>query len=406
MHSLRPHRDPPRQGADATHRQASGALPLLQGTQARAQRGASEEARDRATLGVPLLWPALHPGPSALRNKTYPLVVILDGLTWYDLGYPLLEVCARIKSRHGLAVVPSTVSAWLAEHRSLCAYRRLRAAGRKLFPARRILRSVKLYHQQVYSFVIHRAKLALLLEARANARFVGLARFLEEAPQLCPHELFRESARASQTKGSFDTTKAIVTTKENFATASAALVVPMVGDNHRRHETLQRFMLANDLVTVAVEVPIWITTAELTALAAEHGVTLPVEGGAITGHIAFLRLRNGAVHILDYKPDARTNRPIEQLRIYALALSRLAGSRSSTSSAPGSTRASTVSFPHARCSVGASARPRRRVSHTRSKVGQGRSVMRDGGHIRFVLAPGRDGGQRQPLDVVRHEQPA
>ena len=264
------------------------------------------------------------PGPSALRNKTYPLVVILDGLTWYDLGYPLLEVCARIKSRHGLAVVPSTVSAWLAEHRSLCAYRRLRAAGRKLFPARRILRSVKLYHQQVYSFVIHRAKLALLLEARANARFVGLARFLEEAPQLCPHELFRESARASQTKGSFDTTKAIVTTKENFATASAALVVPMVGDNHRRHETLQRFMLANNSVTVAVEVPIWITTAELTALAAEHGVTLPVEGGAITGHIAFLRLRNGAVHILDYKPDARTNRPIEQLRIYALALSRLA----------------------------------------------------------------------------------
>ena len=264
------------------------------------------------------------PGPPALRNKTYPLAVILDGLTWYDLGYPLLEVCARIKSRHGLAVVPSTVSAWLAEHRSLCAYRRLRAAGRKLFPARRILRSVKLYHRQVYSFVIHRAKLALLLETRANARFVGLARFLEEAPQLCPHELFRESARASQAKGSFDTTKAVVTTKENFATASAALVVPTVGDNHRRHETLQRFMLANDSVTVAVEVPIWITAKELTALAAEHGVTLPVEGGAITGHIDFLQVRNGAVHILDYKPDARTNRPIEQLTIYALALSRLA----------------------------------------------------------------------------------
>ena len=29
------------------------------------------------------------------------------------------------------------------------------------------------------------------------------------------------------------------------------------------------------------------------------------------------------MHILDYKPDARTNKPIAQLTIYALALTRL-----------------------------------------------------------------------------------
>jgi hypothetical protein len=34
-------------------------------------------------------------------------------------------------------------------------------------------------------------------------------------------------------------------------------------------------------------------------------------------------VRNGAIHILDYKPDARTNKPIAQLAIYALALTRL-----------------------------------------------------------------------------------
>jgi len=33
------------------------------------------------------------------------------------------------------------------------------------------------------------------------------------------------------------------------------------------------------------------------------------------------------VHILDYKPDARTNKPIAQLTVYALALSRLTGIR-------------------------------------------------------------------------------
>jgi hypothetical protein len=36
-----------------------------------------------------------------------------------------------------------------------------------------------------------------------------------------------------------------------------------------------------------------------------------------------LQVLNGAVHILDYKPDARTNKPIAQLAIYALALTRL-----------------------------------------------------------------------------------
>jgi hypothetical protein len=47
----------------------------------------------------------------------------------------------------------------------------------------------------------------------------------------------------------------------------------------------------------------------------------------LTGHIDFLQVRNGAVHILDYKPDARTNKPIAQLTLYALALTRLAGLR-------------------------------------------------------------------------------
>jgi ATP-dependent exoDNAse (exonuclease V) beta subunit len=44
---------------------------------------------------------------------------------------------------------------------------------------------------------------------------------------------------------------------------------------------------------------------------------------SITGHIDFLQARNGAIHILDYKPDARTGKPVAQLTIYALALTRL-----------------------------------------------------------------------------------
>lgn len=56
---------------------------------------------------------------------------------------------------------------------------------------------------------------------------------------------------------------------------------------------------------------------------------LPQGSGAqsITGHIDSLQVRNGAVHILDYKPGARADKPIAQLMIYALALTRLAGLR-------------------------------------------------------------------------------
>jgi len=47
----------------------------------------------------------------------------------------------------------------------------------------------------------------------------------------------------------------------------------------------------------------------------------------ITGHIDFLQIRNGQIHILDYKPNAAQERPIEQLTLYAMALSRLTGLR-------------------------------------------------------------------------------
>lgn len=78
------------------------------------------------------------------------------------------------------------------------------------------------------------------------------------------------------------------------------------------------------------EIPIWLEKDAIEALQIEHGIRLRPEGDYahnVTGHIDFIQVRNGAVHILDYKPDARTNKPIAQLTLYALALTRLAGLR-------------------------------------------------------------------------------
>jgi ATP-dependent exoDNAse (exonuclease V) beta subunit len=47
----------------------------------------------------------------------------------------------------------------------------------------------------------------------------------------------------------------------------------------------------------------------------------------LTGHIDFVQIRNGQIHLLDYKPNASKEKPIEQLTWYALAMSRLTGLR-------------------------------------------------------------------------------
>ena len=81
-------------------------------------------------------------------------------------------------------------------------------------------------------------------------------------------------------------------------------------------------MIVNDSVTVAVEVPVFLTQEDIPYYRS-RGFDLDFENDVITGHIDFLQIRNGHIHILDYKPDARTNKPIAQLTIYALALTRL-----------------------------------------------------------------------------------
>ena len=189
----------------------------------------------------------------------------------------------------------------------------------------------------MYEFAYHRAKLAFLKggtlddkraeSAASTTGFSAVATFLELVPTTCPHDLFRreDGARSSQLESTFiNPARLIVIQKQNAATDMAALILPAVGSNYERHPKLQRFMLANNSTTVAVEVPIWLTRTDIAAIEKEYGVRLPsgASGGAITGHIDFLQVRNGAVHILDYKPDARTNSPIAQLTIYALALTR------------------------------------------------------------------------------------
>jgi len=84
-------------------------------------------------------------------------------------------------------------------------------------------------------------------------------------------------------------------------------------------------MLVNDSVTVAVEIPIFLTREDI-AYYRQNRFDIDFETSVITGHIDFLQIRNGNIHILDYKPDARKEKHAHvQLTIYALALARRTG---------------------------------------------------------------------------------
>jgi len=101
----------------------------------------------------------VHTGPEAIRNKTYPLRTVIDALSTYSLGYSL-ETQPSASNRKAVAQSEHpTVAGWLAQHKDLMSYLRLRDKGRHLFPPEQTIRSIKLYHRQIYRYAFHRPKL-------------------------------------------------------------------------------------------------------------------------------------------------------------------------------------------------------------------------------------------------------
>ena len=147
-------------------------------------------------------------------------------------------------------------------------------------------------------------------------------------PQRARTSFFLHESRASQARYSFDLSAVEIKSKRNHACRLADCVLQTVTQPKRRHDELQRFMLTTDSVTVAVEVPVYLTVQDLAVLGATQGFKIPIESpSTLSGHIDVLQIRNGAVHILDYKPGAKSEKPIAQLMVYALALSRRTGLR-------------------------------------------------------------------------------
>ena len=276
-----------------------------------------------------------------VKGRHFPLNMVIESMSYYNLGFTLEETCRIIKKKFGVAPAPATLSDWIDEYKELCRYERLRPYAIKMCEPKDTVEVVTMAHRQLYRFRYHRPKTVLMLEEFRNRNLRRLKDYLDAVSSETPHQYFQDGERMSEVRSKFDNSDMIVKSKTNFANRLAAFVLQSVPDNKARHEAVQRFFLANDSVTVATEVPVYIRREDVEHMENILNFKISDNGSVqfkgrkqeeklprlLTGHIDLVQIRNGQVHILDYKPGAAKERPIEQLTWYALALSRLTGLR-------------------------------------------------------------------------------
>jgi len=261
-----------------------------------------------------------------LGHKSYPPKIILTSVSFFNQGYTLEETKKLMAKRFKTKLSVSTINSWTKSYSNICTYQKLRGSGKTLFQPDEIIFSHKLQHKQVYNFQLHRAKLELLKNNILERKFIQLKNYLEKIPTNdFPHHIFSMPSeedieqRASQIK--MELLKITKLEKQNNANLLAELALKICPDNKARHETIQNFMITNDSVTIAVEVPVYLTNDDIEYFKSKR-FTFDFENyrTPITGHIDVLQIRNNLIHILDYKPEAEKVKPIDQLTIYTLAL--------------------------------------------------------------------------------------
>jgi len=266
------------------------------------------------------------------KGKTYPLRIILESVTLFNRLLPLKEIVQKIKEKYGFQLSEQTILNWLKDYRGYLPFLRMRDFIAKKYQPKEIIEEIHLLHGQIYDFKYHRAKTeAILDEDFKHYKLRQIKEFLELAAVECPHDIFRESQnRASEYHNFFNLDEVKIVRKDNTAGKLVRFVMQAVANNKLRHQILQEFMLVNDSVTVGVEVPVLLGQDDILHFQNELNWQVPIDLAdeeVITGHIDFIQVRNGTIHIMDYKPSAAKVKPIDQLTLYALALSRLTSLR-------------------------------------------------------------------------------
>lgn len=244
----------------------------------------------------------------SMSNKTYNPKVILNAVSYYNLGSTLEESAKLVNRRFKVNVSKSSVHQWLKELGDVCTYRKLRTETLKNYEKNEnILFSKTFEHNGLsYNFRYHKPKLESLCQGNGFPGLMGYVEGFEKNG--CPSKFFEEGDRCSQLRINVRNFRR--ERDYNNACRLSALALKLCNSNRERHPVVEKFMLINDSSTVACEVPVWFWEKNL--------------GLGVCGHIDLLQIRNKRIYVMDFKPDAEKengNRVASQLFLYASGLS-------------------------------------------------------------------------------------
>ena len=242
-----------------------------------------------------------------LEYKTYPPEVVINAISYYNLGYTLEETSSLVNRRFKIKTTISSIQRWLAEFSDLCSFSKIRNAIFPVFKKGEVVFTNCFKHQGLeYVFKYHRGK----LERYANI-YPSLIEYIKRFEQGCPDKMFDGGKRCSQIKLDANIRKSV---RRAQACSLAELAIYAVKDNRKRHGMVEDFMLINDTATVAVELPVWFWDKKMDV--------------NISGHIDILQIRQNKIFVLDFKPNASSEneeKVASQLFLYARALSYRTG---------------------------------------------------------------------------------
>src|SRR3989344_9371226 len=167
-----------------------------------------------------------------IKGKHYPINLIIDGLSYYNLGFGLEDTCRILSRKFGLrdGVASATLANWINEYSPLCRYARLRQFAIKMCKPEQTIEVMNMAHRQIYRFLYHRPKMRLTLQEFKNRHFEPLKEYLDGVSSETPHQYFQEGVRISEIKTKFDKSQMIVRAKQNYANRLASFVLQTVKD--------------------------------------------------------------------------------------------------------------------------------------------------------------------------------
>ncbi|MBS3159672.1 PD-(D/E)XK nuclease family protein [Candidatus Woesearchaeota archaeon] len=169
-------------------------------------------------------------------------------------------------------------------------------------------------HGWFYVYRLHKDKIDQLCLDELN-------NYLVDVFCNCDDEKFCSGPRSSALR--FDLG---IETKEIFNHEICSLTSKGLEENFERfktaHSQVQVYMLENDDKTIGVEVPVWFEKDEMNTFKNIFGEC----DGVLSGHIDVLRIEDGKIWVLDYKPNAYKEKyAATQVYFYALMLSARTG---------------------------------------------------------------------------------